>query len=342
MPSRNAWVTVVASFPAFDPARSREAVNRSGDGVFILPTISTAEDAETEDRLQRLNVAARKSGWREALVNIFGDDGNVDYVTSEQRLGFLPILPLQGDQAILEIGASLGQVAIPLARRVATVDGLEVVLGQARFCMERARQEGITNIRITAGGQDCRLPYANAGFDGVVLNLVLEWCADRADEDHEVVQQRLLGEIARVLKPGGFLFVQTKNRYGLRLLLGGRDEHMGHMRWGSALPRWLGRVAAKGRRDQGRLHSFPHLRRMLRRGGFSRVEGYWAVPEMRRPTTVVSLEPAALRAWRRSSPQLQGPSRSTHILTRVLPDWAIKYITPGLTFLAFRSEIGSA
>jgi SAM-dependent methyltransferase len=149
------------------------------------------------------------------------------------------------------------------------------------------------------------------------------------------MQQRLLGEIRRVLKPDGFLFLQTKNRYGLRLLLGGRDEHMSGIRWGSALPRWLGAIVSGGRRAGGRLHSFPHLVSMLRRAGFSRIDGYWAAPEMRKPAALVPLRPEPLSAWRRTSGLRQGPSRSTDLLMRLMPDRLVKYVTPGLTFLVF-------
>lgn len=329
-------MTIGPKFPPFDPARiGTGTVPYEEDNVFIFPTESVAEGQETSARLDKLNRTARECGWRQALVETFGASGNVDYVTSEERLGFFPILPLNPDQALLEIGVSLGQIAIPLARQVKTLDGLEVVRGQALFCAERARQEGLTNVRIAAGGQDCRLPYADAGFDGVVLNLVLEWCADRESEDHEKVQQRLLDEIARVLKPGGFFYVQTKNRYALRLLLGGRDEHMFNRRWGNALPRCLARML-DGRRPRGRLHSFNHLSLMLRRAGFHTVDGYWAAPEMRKPQAVVPLRGETLRNWRKTGGIAQGPSRKTALIMSLLPDRFVKYVTPGLTFLALR------
>ncbi|RYD83956.1 MAG: class I SAM-dependent methyltransferase, partial [Sphingomonadales bacterium] len=326
-------VTMAAiSFPAYDPSRVDAAPSHPEDhGVTLFPAVSMAEDAETLERLERLVMLAREKGWRSALDEAGGDADTIAYVTSEDRLGFFDILPLAPDQALLEIGASLGQIAIPLARRVATVDALEVVSGQAQFCAERARQEGLANIRVAAGGADCRLPFGDASFDGAVLNLVLEWCADREGADHEAAQRRLLGEIARVLKPGGFLFLQTKNRYALRLLLGGRDEHMFGLRWGSTLPRWLGRIVAGGRRPNGWLHSYPHLAAMIAKAGFSRTEGYWAAPEMRRPQKLVPLDPASVRAFRRGGGIAQGETRKTRLLMALLPARLVRYVTPGLT-----------
>jgi SAM-dependent methyltransferase len=305
------------------------------DGVLLLPSVSTAEDQDYRTRFDRLVRTAREIGWRPAIEQVFNADWDIDYITSQQRLGFLPVLPLAASQAVLEIGASLGQIALPIARQVATLDAMEVVEGQARFCAERLRQEGLDNVRVVAGGGDCLLPYADAGFDGVVLNLVLEWCADRDSGDHASGQQRLLDEIARVLKPGGFFFVQTKNRYGLRLLLGGRDEHMFNRRFGSALPRRLGRLVA-GARPPGMLHSFSRLRSMLAGAGFRRIDGYWAAPEMRRPEAMVPVDAAAIRAFRREGKVAQGASRKTRLIMALLPAWAVRHVTQGLTFLAYK------
>lgn len=320
-------------FPALKPGISA----KPDDGIqtiIELPTCSVAEDQGTVERLQRLTATARSEGWRAALQQM--EKGAADYVTSSDRLGFLSLLPLNESQHILEIGVSLGQIAVPLARRVKTLDGLEVVPEQARFCLERARQEGLDNVRIIAGGNDCRLPYEDAVFDGVVFNLVLEWCAGRDTEAHEIAQQRMLDEIARVLKPGGFFFLNTKNRYSLRLLLGGKDEHMFEMRWGSALPRWLGSLISGRKRSPGRLHSYRRLKSMLRKAGFARSEGYWAAPEMRKPKALVPLEGAALRSWRKSGEIGQFNTRKTRLIMRMLPDGIVKYVTPGLTFLSYR------
>ena len=43
-------------------------------------------------------------------------------------------------------------------------------------------------------------------------------------ESHEQAQTRLLEEMVRVLKPGGFLYLTTKNRFAPRLLSVGRTS----------------------------------------------------------------------------------------------------------------------
>lgn len=326
----------IDAFPPLSASSFPEGVPTGVDEVAVLSTASEAHDAETGERLRQAVAVAREQGWRRALEQLEGGRSTVDYVTSTSRLGLMEVLPLNENQQILEVGVSLGQIAIPLAKRVKTVDGLEVVADQARFCLERAHQEGVHNIRIIAGGSDCNLPYSDEAFDGVVLNLVLEWCASRNDEKPEDGQRRMLREIRRVLKPGGFLFINTKNRYSLRLLWGGRDEHMDEMRWGSALPRWLGRLLRRGKPSRGWLHSYNHLASMLSKAGFARIEGYWAAPEMRKPTEFVPIDGHAL-SQRRSAPDFtQHVSRKGRLIMRLIPDRFVKHVTPGLTFLAYR------
>jgi len=194
---------------------------------------------------------ARKKNWRQALKEVYGDGAFVDYVVNESRLSLIPVLPLDPSLSILEIGPGFGQMTVELSKRVATLDAIEADLGQARFCKIRAKQEGCHNVQIVAAGEAGILPFGDCSFDGVVMNLVLEWCGIReTDHTHEDVQKQYLSEIERVLVPGGFFFVSTKNRYSLRLLTGGRDEHMSNLPFGSALPRWIGHLLTSGRRPR--------------------------------------------------------------------------------------------
>ena len=151
------------------------------------------------------------------------------------------------------------------------------------------------------------------------MNLVFEWCASRKGErdDPAAGQRLMLAEIHRILKPGGRLYLLTKNRYAMRLLLGKRDEHCDKMRWGNALPRWLMRLAMrmKGKaQPRGLLHSYNALRGMLRSAGFVETRSYWAVPEMRHPKACVPTDAASVRAARRQPGFVQGEFRSTRAL----------------------------
>ena len=124
----------------------------------------------------------------------------------------------------------------------------------------RCEQNSLENVNFACGGDDCRIPYPNDTYDIVILNLVLEWCANGAAElSAEHGQHRMLSEICRVLKPRGIVQLNTKNRFSYRLIIGGRDEHCHGMRFGSALPRWLLRRLLR-KAPLGHLHSYGALR----------------------------------------------------------------------------------
>src|SRR5262245_28001640 len=165
---------------------------------------------------------ARTVGWRTALEKVY-DPTLVAYSADAIRSSFLDLLPLSKEMTALEIGVGLGQHTAEIASRVKRLDTLEIRLVNAIFTKIRREQTGITNVTFTCGGDDCRLPFPDNSYDGVILNLVLEWCASaNPKEPRAAGQRRLLSEVHRVLKPNGFLQVSTKNRFAYRLLIGGR------------------------------------------------------------------------------------------------------------------------
>lgn len=317
-----------------------------GDGVYPIQAgipqflrFEPVEDIQTRAKIALLNRLARETGWQSALHVVHGaDPAFIRYVTDIERASFIDLLPLTREGDVLEIGPGLGQFTTLLARRARSVCALDVAAGQAEFAAERCRQEGVTNVYFAAGGDDCRLPYGDEAFELVVLNLVFEWCATRiSDETFTDAQRRLLDEICRVLKPGGSLYLATKNRFALYNLIGKPDEHCHDVRFGSALPRWLARLLMrlKGHaRPLGMLYSHNALKAMLRNAGFERVDSFWATPEMRYPTHYVPTDTASIRKARRSPGFIQGEARSTRLLMRFIPATFVKYFTPGLAFLA--------
>lgn len=284
--------------------------------------------AEFEEGKAELANLARSIGWREAIIRQYP---SADYLLDDRRAIFLDLLPIKGAH-VLEIGPGFGQFTDKIARLATRVEALEVDSEQADFMREKLRQEGITNTQVTTGGGDCWLPYRDGSFDLVILNLVLEWCATRLVEPHETGQLRLLSEIARVLRPGGRLYLATKNRFAARYLLGKPDEHYHNMRFGSALPRWLADRLHR-RRPRGRLHSWHGLRRLLQKGGFKIEQSWWAAPEMRFPDAMVPVNARSVRMARRHGVR-QGDSRLERLLIGSLPASLVKYFAPGLSVLA--------
>jgi ubiquinone/menaquinone biosynthesis C-methylase UbiE len=110
------------------------------------------------------------------------------------------ILEPQPGERVLEIGPGTGYYTLDLAGWVGPDGRTEIFDIQQEMLdhtMERARERGISNVRPTRG--DARsLPYDDDSFDAAILTSTL---GEIPDGD------AALGEINRVLKPGGRLIV---------------------------------------------------------------------------------------------------------------------------------------
>lgn len=315
------------------------------EGVPDFRSVRAREEDPGAQKLIRLNQFAPERGWRAALQEVYGaDEGMWRYIT--RPAPFLGLLPLSPGSLVLEIGPGLGQFTRAISERAAEVYALEVSPGQAEFVATRLRQEGGRNVQVACGGDDDRLPYVSASFDLVICNLVFEWCASRnMQETFEAGQRRFLAEVARVLKPGGSLFLATKNRFALRYLLGKPDEHADGMRFGNALPRWAMRAALRHRgkaRPAGLLHSHRGLAGSLHQAGFADLASFWATPEVRFPSEYVSNRPDVIRAARRRREFWAGAGRLERLLMPLVPARLAPHLTPGLVFLARTPGSGNA
>ncbi len=157
-----------------------------------------------------------------------------------EKLGAL--MPLRGAR-VLDVGCQTGGLAIALARAGAEVTGVDVDATLLEAAAIRARCHGVSSVRFEV----CKaegLPFADARFDLVTFVDVIEH-VERADE--------ALAEVARVLAPGGLLWLQGPNRFSPRWLA--RDPHY-QMTGISVLPpsigRWyVTRVRGRPRYDVG-------------------------------------------------------------------------------------------
>ena len=163
--------------------------------------------------------------------------------------------PLGPDDRVLEVGCGAAALAAVAARRGCSVVASDVSLRWLVLARKRL-QELDSDVELVCCAAEA-LPFHDAGFDLVIAGDVVEHVAD----------QRLFArECARVLRPGGLLFLATPNRYSL-----GLEPHV--RLWGvGLLPRGLARRyverVRKAPYDHVRLLSSFALRRLFRREGF--------------------------------------------------------------------------
>lgn len=115
-------------------------------------------------------------------------------------------IPWRGDETVLDIGCGRGLLLIMAAKRLSTGRAVGIDVWNRRLqsgnrpakTLENARIEGVANRVTVADGDASRLPFDDGTFDIVVTSLVFHHLEDSA-------RQRALEEVARVLKPGGYL-----------------------------------------------------------------------------------------------------------------------------------------
>ena len=100
--------------------------------------------------------------------------------------GVLEWLAAQSGERILDLGCGDGQ----LTERVAATGARVIGLDSSAHMAAAARARGID----VAEGSAEQLPFETQGFDAVFSNAALHWVRD---------QDAMMGEVHRVLKPGG-------------------------------------------------------------------------------------------------------------------------------------------
>ncbi|MGH7910213.1 MAG: class I SAM-dependent methyltransferase [Candidatus Dormibacteraceae bacterium] len=167
--------------------RSRETLPHAG---WVVPIAAVAVGITLAALVEARRRARRRGAWRRSLRSPF----RVDTVPGELlRIGVAPGL------SILEVGCGAGaylEEAARTAGRGGEARGLEPDREQADLARDRLRAQGL-KVAIETAPVD-RLPYADQEFD--LAYLVGQMGRLR---DHEAA----LGEVRRVLKPGGRLAV---------------------------------------------------------------------------------------------------------------------------------------
>jgi ubiquinone/menaquinone biosynthesis C-methylase UbiE len=119
------------------------------------------------------------------------------------RDALLDAVPWRGDEHILDVGCGHGLMLIGAAKRLRTgrATGIDIwqnvdqANNSAAATLRNAELEGVrVDVR---DGDARRIPFGEATFDVVVSSLALHNIYNRKEREHA------LGEIARVLKPGG-------------------------------------------------------------------------------------------------------------------------------------------
>jgi SAM-dependent methyltransferase len=207
------------------------------------------------------NLAARKSIY----ADVTGPDA--------RDLIFLAVAEVEPD-SVLEVGCGEGELA---ERMTAALSAEVIAIDQSERMVELARARGV-DARL---GDVQQLPFADDSFDVVVAAWMLYHVPDL---------DRGIGELARVLRPGGRLVAATNASDHLREMLelagvGDWDFSFRAENGAELLGRHFAAVEVRDASGTVTLHSADQIRRYLQ----SSIRLHrWAdrVPELREPLVV--------------------------------------------------------
>jgi ubiquinone/menaquinone biosynthesis C-methylase UbiE len=135
------------------------------------------------------------------------EDGDYASFATHMEPGAVEILEswnIAPGQRLLDVGCGSGQTAIPAAHRGLQVTGIDIAENLIEYARRRARAEGLV-VRFDQGDAE-ELPHADASFD-VAVTLIGAMFAPRP--------QRVAAEFARVVRPGGKLYMANWTPYGM-------------------------------------------------------------------------------------------------------------------------------
>lgn len=119
-------------------------------------------------------------------------------------------LGLKPEARALDVGCGPGLIALELAGRGLRVDAIDVAPAMVEMTRDLAGRSDFRQRVRTSAGDVRDLGFAGNSFDLVLAVGVTEWLGSL---------DQALGEVARVLKPGGFAVITADNRWSLHYLL---------------------------------------------------------------------------------------------------------------------------
>lgn len=212
----------------------------------------------------------------------------LDFTAEENRADWRFFVPLDRNSVVLDVGAGLGRISIPLARVVRKVVACDMSVTRMKFLKKLAESKNLHNIDIIVA-DIFNPPFEKESFDLIVMNGLLEWVGRTNLFKHPREAQIACLKICRgLLKKGGYLYIGIENRFAAAYLRG--IDHSG-LRFTSFLPRWLANKYTKwktGHRYDTYTYGISGYKKLLKEGGFENPDFYLVYPGYNRPRIIIS------------------------------------------------------
>ena len=303
--------------------------------------------------MQTMNTKARESGdWlttaRELVPKYIGHFEPLDRGDAQ----FL--WPADSNSRILDAGSMWGGLTIPVAQHCGEIYAIDKTIETLEFLKIRAAQMGLDNIHVAASPVQ-KVPFPDKYFDMVLLSGVLEWVAldqevtlethwgkRRTDtkvyqENPRVVQLKVLRELQRVIKPGGYLYLAIENRFGYLYFVGRPDDHV-NIQYVSFLPRFLANAITRHKLNfdyRTYVYSQTGYSDLLRESGFEDdMEFYGVFDHYIKPKYIIP--PQFIKYWKYQVLPINHPLAPLYarLAAKIFPRSLLKHVSPSFIAIA--------
>jgi SAM-dependent methyltransferase len=191
---------------------------------------------------------------------------------------------------VLDIGHGVAGFSLALAQNANKVINFDLRYNSTRNLRNTINEKHIENI-LSSRSDANNMPYKENSFDLVILNGVLEYTANGQEGDPRNVQKKILKDVKKLLRPGGWLYLGIENRYYLKFLLGYRVHE--DMPFATVLPRELANQLSKTlykKEFRNYIYSYNGYKKLLDESGLEDIEFYTALPSYKYPEHIISID----------------------------------------------------
>ena len=237
-----------------------------------------------KEELEEAIKVIENEGWNEFKVRY---RNKFDQTFEENRADWRFVVPVSKDFSVLDAGAGLGRISIPLARVVKKVVSLDQSFLRMKFLNLRAQKEGLKNIEVCVG-DIFDAPFPEESFDLIVMNGLLEWVgATTRFRNPREAQIESLRICKKLLKKGGYLYIGIENRFALSYLRG--RDHSG-LYFTNYMPRLVANIYMKLRKGKP-YNTYTYTKsgyeKLIKEAGLNDIEFYLPYPGYNLPRIMI-------------------------------------------------------
>jgi ubiquinone/menaquinone biosynthesis C-methylase UbiE len=175
----------------------------------MKPAALVEVEGNEQQRLVNAHFQAQSTAWRDVYEQKTVD-GEIYRKRLQIVLEWIENLSIPIGEKVLEVGCGSGRATVALAQRGYVVDAIDSTPSMLAITRQYAADVGVARLISTNVGHACLLDFADDSF-GIVLAVgVMPYLGS---------PRKALAEMARVLKPGGFLLLTAGNRWRLSHIL---------------------------------------------------------------------------------------------------------------------------